>query len=92
MELTIEIKKTSALIQTKSEQINKGQRAIKIKPFISSIQGLVLLLFNAQGETQKVSINVTDFELNPIDISNYGWYRFEYTFSDKDYNMQITIF
>lgn len=74
-----------------TEQINFGGDVLTIQPFESNIEGLALFIKNA-GNGQSVRIPMGDTKVLVIeDVSQYGHFWFEYTKSDKNYQVDVII-
>ncbi|HXU27102.1 MAG TPA: hypothetical protein VN698_07710 [Bacteroidia bacterium] len=77
--------------KTTAEQYFKtGQTVLKTQPFKSNIHGLYLCLQDANGISVKVPIHETNI-ITEKNISKYGYVWFEYTSTDKEYNVEVTI-
>ncbi|WP_033961269.1 hypothetical protein [Psychroserpens jangbogonensis] len=76
--------------QTTREYFKNQSSWLKIQSFTSNINGLKLFLHNANGNIKQIVITDTK---NPIkeNISEYKCFWFEYSSTDKNYDIKITI-
>lgn len=86
--MKISIKNKSS--RTKEEYYNNQVQWLTVKPFQSNILGLTLCLQNANGLGRKIPISDTTI-LTRENISAYGYFWFEYSSTDKDYDVTVTL-
>lgn len=63
---------------------------LTIKPFQSNIVGLSLCLQNANGLGKKIPISDTTIPIQE-NISDYGYFWFEYLSADKEYQISVDL-
>jgi len=64
---------------------------LTIKPFKSNIIGLSLCLQNANGLGKRIPMTDTDEILVKENISDFGYFWFEYSTCDIEYKLTVTI-
>lgn len=63
---------------------------LTIKPFHSNITGLSLCLQNANGLAKTIPISDTTIQVQE-NISDYGYFWFEYLSADKEYKITVDL-
>jgi hypothetical protein len=74
--------------KTSDEPFKLVSTKLRVKPFISDIKGLVMILENANGSSTKIPIPDTN-TIKEEKIYGSGYMRFEYLLSDKKYIIEV---
>ncbi len=76
--------------ETENHFFNSENTMLKFKPFVSNVRDLIMILENANGSIKKIPIRNTNSYFNET-ISGFGYMRFEYSFSDKEYTIELDV-
>lgn len=77
--------------ETEIQYFISGNTKLIFKPFISNIQGLQMILKNANGIGETRAILDTNVSIEK-DISKFGFIQFKYSSSDKEYTIKLDIY
>lgn len=76
--------------KTEEKYFTIQNHQLKVKPFKSKISGLTLVLQNANGHHKQIPLSDTEVGVNE-NISEFGYFWFEYSSCDIEYKLTVTI-
>lgn len=76
--------------KTDAKYFNNQNQWLTIEPFKSNINGLALCLQNANGLGKRVPMSDTENSAKE-NISDYGYFWFEYLSADKEYIITVNL-
>ena len=86
----VEIIITPKAKKTDDKYFNNQNQWVTIEPFKSNLNGLALCLQNANGLGKRVPIIDTE-KSTKENISDFGYFWFEFSSCEKEYIMTVTI-